>query len=294
MTELHTPQKPPVAEKKTPIKVMPRTTTPTTPAVAPVAPAVAAAVPSETVVEKKTVTTSPNGGENKGVTPEVVKSAPALVVASTAVKTEPTRPQTAPHAAPARPPLTAGARSHTPMSPHTSQRRLEKSAMHVVSATPKARVSSTSVGDLRSILAKIAQAPDSTDISQKGSNRGKFTTEPAKPAPGAISPLKDALAALHSVSATPDRVLPPRPVKPVDVPKLHAMTASNQAELAAMTAEAEADFATIMASAVPTPTAAPVTAPIAPISSQITGTNPLDPKQVAKLLKSTGHQKTPF
>ena len=170
--------------------------------------------------------------------------------------------------------------------------------MNLVSSGQKPRVSSTSVGDLRSILAKIAQAPDSTDTTEKSAHRGKFSTEAVKPTPGAISPLKDALAALHSVSATPNRALPPRPVKPADVPKLHAMTASDQAELAAMTAEAEAMMATLPPTSQFIPTSVKNTdapsggSPAAPTVTP--AVHSLDPKHVAKLLKSTGHQKTPF
>jgi hypothetical protein len=156
----------------------------------------------------------------------------------------------------------------------------------------------SSVGDLRSILAKIAQAPDTAESTQKSGYRGKAGSEAAKPPPGAISPLKDALAALHSVSATPNRVLPPRPVKPADVPKLHAMTASDQAELAAMTAEAEAMMATLSPTPQFTPTSVKDTDAQSggsrAASSATSAVHSLDPKQVVKLLKSTGHQKTPF
>ncbi len=197
------------------------------------------------------------------------------------------------------------------------ERRLGKSHMSVAATSPKVKPATT-VGDLKSILARIAAEPNN---GNKKADDEKEITKPMRaplsPSREAISPLKDALQALSSTANTEPRILPPRPVSFKEI-QSHTMSAAEQKELAELTAEAEAVLAQIPQLAPPSiPTPEPmsftpqhvkdgvmssvtplVQSEMSPSPHEVTplpvSDDPLDLKRVAKLLRQSKNEKSPF
>ncbi len=340
VSELHTPTPIVKVEKKVVPKAMPRTTSEST-------------TEKKTITETRStiISNSVGTGNQTSATPEkadvkpaiagtpVVTPAPASVVLSVA-PTQSTHESTAanthattvstPSSIPA-PLVRSGSTErseHPPRNGGTgrnsrnerndrNERRPGKGHVSLAATTPRVQ-STASVGDLKSILAKIAATPTQVEPKRpEGSNTHKVPRPAPAPSATAVSPLKDALRALEATATHQDRVLPPRPVPVRDV-HIPAMTNAERAELAALTAEAEAVLAQIpkmapqtavtpepilftpkhitdaamagvppLVTPQPQPSATVVTPP--PASD-----DPLDVKRVAKLLRHSPTEKSPF
>ncbi len=151
----------------------------------------------------------------------------------------------------------------------------------------------TSVDDLRNILARIAKTAAEPE-KDKGETPAARKATPAAPAPEAISPLKAALSALEKVDHDAPRELPPRPVS---VSALPPLTPAERAEIEQMAKETEATFAALETKhtpPMPTPAATTDTAHTTKRTTKADGEDPLSPKAVAKLLRGSGTERSPF
>ena len=158
-----------------------------------------------------------------------------------------------------------------------------------------------SVDDLKSILARIAKAPTESDTS-KPSHSSKITTTPTAEA---VSPLKAALSALEKVDSSAPRTLPPRPVPVSELPSLSHVDRITAEYMAAETEAAFAALETKHTHAIPpeqqpeTGTASPFTPHSVATKAEKqqdvdTASSNVNPKTVAKLLKHSANERSPF
>ena len=160
--------------------------------------------------------------------------------------------------------------------------------------TPKVR-SAASVEDLRSILSRISKTTNESEKVKNDSSTKALSRNATPPNPDAVSPLSAALVALQAVDkgVTP-RELPPRPISVASLPKL---SQSERADLEKMAAETEAAFAALetiepasLGETTKTPSAfTPKFSKPKPSDAHL-----LDPKAVAKLLRPTAIERSPF
>lgn len=167
--------------------------------------------------------------------------------------------------------------------PHTHPRPVVSSP-----ARPQPTKSAVSIEDLRSVLARIAKTP--AEPEQVKSTQ-KLATKDQPISPEAISPLKAALFTLEQVSATAPRELPPRPVSVAALPE-----SVKPADLEDMIAETEAAINEVItqtpAKIEPASSLSPFTPQFVP-ERKLQGDH-LDPKVVAKLLRGSGTERSPF
>ena len=145
--------------------------------------------------------------------------------------------------------------------------------------------------DLRSVLARISKAANEPEKEKTDSAPIEREMTVDAPTPEAISPLKAALSALEKVDQSGPRLLPPRPVSAASLPPLSPL---ERAEIEHMANEAEAAFAALETkqfTLLPPPPTASDTAHTTP---QIATHDPLSPKTIAKLLRSSGTERSPF
>lgn len=158
--------------------------------------------------------------------------------------------------------------------------------------TPKPK---TSVDDLRNVLARISKAaaePEKVKTDTSGITKKTMTGAPL-PAE-AISPLKAALSALEKVDQSAPRVLPPRPVPVSSLPPL---SPAERAEIEQMAKETEMAFAALetkQTAALPTPIISSDTAHTTKKATKSEIADPLSPKVVARMLRSSGTERSPF
>jgi hypothetical protein len=158
----------------------------------------------------------------------------------------------------------------------------------------------TSVNDLKSILARIAKEPAESEKVKTA----PVTKTASAPTAEAVSPLKAALSALEKVDTSAPRTLPPRPVPVSELPPLSHV---DRITAEYMAAETEAAFAALETKhAAPVPETAPIVSPFTPQSVTTkaekkaapahhkTKSDEVDPKTVAKLLKHSGNERSPF
>ena len=167
----------------------------------------------------------------------------------------------------------------------------------VIPSVPAKTKSAASIEDLRSVLSRISKNTSESE-KVKSDSSAKTTSSQSKighaPNPEAVSPLMAALAALQEVdSAATPRVLPPRPVSVAALPKI---TPAERADLEQMAALTEATFTAFE-------TKESKTSPMVETPSAFTpkfskekpaDAHPLDPKTVAKLLRPTAAERSPF
>lgn len=249
---------------------------------------------------KSSVKTTTPASDSEKKTAETTK-----VVSSTTSTTSPsatpvpvTQPSPIVHRAPVAVPATSVPRAvptvTAPAAPQLVQRERENKAtagavrLAAVKPVTKPMPKPTaSVDELRSVLARIAKAP--APVEKQAAKPAAAKTE------GGESPLKVALAALEKVDQSAPRELPPRPVSVAALPPLsHA----DRITAEFMAAETEAAFAKLEKAHAATPATPDVSASTvqseAPKTTAPETVNPLDPKAVAKLLRHSGTEKSPF
>jgi hypothetical protein len=154
----------------------------------------------------------------------------------------------------------------------------------------------TSVDDLRNVLARISKAAAEPEKPKSESlpNNNVLKSSAAPLSSAAVSPLKAALSALEKIDNQAPRELPPRPVSVSDLPPL---TPSERAEILQMANETEVAFAALeskQSEVTTVPTATTDTAHTTKKTTKPESENPLNPKAVAKLLRSTGTERSPL
>ena len=160
-----------------------------------------------------------------------------------------------------------------------------------------------SVDDLKSILARIAKAPAVSDTAKPAYSHSTKTA--AAPNAEAASPLKAALSALEKVDTSAPRTLPPRPVPVSELPPLSHVDRITAEYMAAETEAAFAALETKHTNAIP-PQQPPETGTASPFTPHSvtnkaekhqevdTASGKVNPKTVAKLLKHSANERSPF
>jgi len=286
VADLHTPTPPPS-------KVDKRTTTPTT--VTAVAdnksvPTKSQPGASSVTTEKKTLTET--GGARRTTSVNVATEHHRLVTVTETQTTAPipenasqeSKAPTPKYIAPKTDqavvdpiPLNNGAHSGTKAQPRTTYKRTgetaKKSPLQMAAATPRQKLASTE--DLRAILAKIAKEASAPAVDSKPKEE---RSEQKNDAPKAMSPLQAALGALSAVSNdTTARELPPRPVSTTN--------------LATVLSPVPVVPPTVTN---PVETVQGATQPPASVAATTSTNSSLDPKLIARLLKTPAHDKSPF
>jgi len=227
--------------------------------------------------------------------PEITRSAtvPAKAEAVPVVsRPSVSKPVSAP--APAVAERTTPAPTFRPRSISPDQPRVARPApvRPVHSSAPKAK---TSVDDLRNVLARISkEAAEPEKPKHNTPSNGVKKTEASAPSTEAISPLKAALSALEQVDHTVPRELPPRPVP---VSALPPLTPAERSEIEQMAKETEAAFAALETKQTESPIVPPASSDTAHTTKTTTKTvsdDPLNPKAIAKLLRGSGTERSPF
>ena len=176
---------------------------------------------------------------------------------------------------PAAPAVSAPVKSNSVRPSSSDQGRTQTQTQTQTPARTTGKTATTSVDDLRSILARIAKV--STELEKPKHPQKEAgaiaTTTPAStpPSVSAISPLQAALSALEAVDSSAPRTLPPRPVSVATLPTLSAADRSAAENLAAQTEAAFAQLDTTPP-VVPQPPAAPHTADTSDTPSPFTPT----------------------
>jgi hypothetical protein len=156
---------------------------------------------------------------------------------------------------------------------------------------PKAK---TSVDDLRNVLARISKAAAEPEKAKNDTASPLKKTATGELSPEAISPLKAALSALEKVDQSAPRELPPRPVPASSLPPL---TPAERAEIEEMAKETEVAFAALETKQTPEPPISFAPSTVAHTTKKTTkpvADDPLSPKAVAKLLRGSGTERSPF